>query len=75
MNPTVELEDLVTLPDIGRRLGVSRQRAHQLSDMEGFPAPVGRVGTQTVWRWTEVFEWNGARSPARGPAPRPAPQT
>lgn len=75
MNPPVELDDLVTTPEIGRRLGVSRQRAHQLSQLDDFPVPLGRVGTQTVWRWTEVFDWNAARSPARGPSPRPVPQS
>ena len=53
----VELEELVTGADIGRRLGVSRQRAHQLAAGDGFPAPLGRVGNYLVYRWADIEKW------------------
>lgn len=64
------LTDLVTGAEVGRRLGVSTQRAHQLAKMPGFPAPVGRVATAIVWRWPEVEAWNAQRPRKRGPARR-----
>lgn len=54
---TGELEDLVTAADIGRRHGVTRERARQLSLEDGFPAPIGRLGNYTVWRWSDVQPW------------------
>lgn len=53
----VDLEELVTAADIGRRLGVSRQRASQLADREDFPTPLGRVGNYTVFRWRDIERW------------------
>lgn len=63
-----ELDDLVTGAEIGRRLGVSTQRAHQLAQTDGFPSPVGRVGNAIVWHWQEVETWDSARSRKRGPS-------
>lgn len=57
MNPRVDPGDLVTLADIGRRLSLSRQRAHQLAGEPGFPAPIGRLGNYTVYRWSDVDRW------------------
>lgn len=57
----VDLEDLVTAAEIGRRLGVSRQRAQQLSQTGGFPTPLGRLGHYTVYRWHDVETWARAR--------------
>lgn len=67
-----ELGDLVTGAEIGRRLGVSTQRAHQLARLDGFPGPVGRVGSAIVWHWAEVKAWDKARRRTRGPAKRAA---
>jgi predicted DNA-binding transcriptional regulator AlpA len=62
--PKVELDELVTGAEIGRRLGVSKQRAHQLADRDDFPQPLGRVGNYRVWRWSDVDRWNRTkRSP------------
>lgn len=63
-----ELDDLVTGAEIGRRLGVSTQRAHQLARMDGFPPAVGKVGSAIVWRWPEVEAWDATRTRKRGPA-------
>lgn len=68
MNPAVELDDLVTLSDIASRLSVSRQRAHQLAAVDGFPAPLGQVGAAVVWRWPDVEAWNAGRTRKRGPS-------
>ena len=52
-----ELEDLVTAAEIGRRLGVTRQRASQLAARPGFPKPLGRLGHYVIWRWSDVRAW------------------
>jgi predicted DNA-binding transcriptional regulator AlpA len=56
-----ELDTLVTGAEIGRRLGVSTQRAHELAAQPGFPSPLGRVGNYVVWRWADVEQWNVTR--------------
>ena len=43
--------------EIGRRLGVSRERVRQLTRRAEFPPPLGRVGPAFVWRWNDVDEW------------------
>ncbi len=59
MTPRVELEDLVTAAEIGRRLDppLTRQRVQQLTQTDGFPAPLGRVGHYLVFRWADVEKW------------------
>jgi predicted DNA-binding transcriptional regulator AlpA len=57
VTPHVELEDLVTGADIGRRLSLSTQRVHQLAEALDFPQPLGRVGKAIVWRWADVERW------------------
>lgn len=52
-----QLEDFVTAAEIGRRLGVTRQRASQLGQREDFPPPIGKIGNYVVWRWTDVEPW------------------
>ena len=42
---------------IAELLGVSKQRAHQIADEPGFPAPVGREGQSRVWDRREVTSW------------------
>ena len=60
--PRVELDELVTMADIGRRLNVTPQRAHQLAQQNRFPAPVGQVGGLKVWRWPSVERWDRQRT-------------
>jgi predicted DNA-binding transcriptional regulator AlpA len=50
-------EELVTGADIGRRLGISRERVRQLAKREDFPEPVGHLGTYVIWRWADVERW------------------
>lgn len=49
--------DLVTVADIARMLGVSRQRAGQLVERSDFPTPHGTTGHGRVWRRTDVAKW------------------
>lgn len=57
MTPRVDLDELVTGAELGRRIGVSTQRVHQLRAEAGFPKPLGRVGKAIVWRWADVEAW------------------
>jgi predicted DNA-binding transcriptional regulator AlpA len=49
--------ELVIAADVARLLGVSRQRAHQLSGQPGFARPIGRLGRSLVWRRRDVDAW------------------
>ena len=55
-----EPQDLVTGAEIGRRLGISRERVRQLAQRPDFPAPIGRLGPANVWGWNVVDEWRRA---------------
>jgi excisionase family DNA binding protein len=43
------LQDLVTIPQIAARLGVSRERVRALVLEGKFPQPVGRIGRVLVF--------------------------
>jgi len=45
------------LTEVARLLGVSRQRAHQLAQAEGFPAPTVQLASGPVWETKDVEEW------------------
>jgi hypothetical protein len=49
--------DLVGVTEIGDLLGVSRQRADQLSRLEGFPEPVAVLSAGRIWRLVDVEAW------------------
>jgi prophage regulatory protein len=49
--------DLVGVTEIGNLLGVSRQRADQLTRLEGFPEPVAVLSAGRIWRLVDVEEW------------------
>jgi prophage regulatory protein len=49
--------ELVSGAEIGRRLGISRERVRQLTRRADFPVPLGRVGPSLVWRWDEIDDW------------------
>ena len=60
----VDEEDLVSVNEIGARLGRSRQSVNQLIAGDRgdgtFPQPLGRTrGHGRVWSWSEVAEWAG----------------
>ncbi|WP_326635023.1 hypothetical protein OG884_19925 [Streptosporangium sp. NBC_01755] len=55
--------DLVGVPEIAERLGLSRQNIHQWitgkrhSEALPFPPSEGTAGRTQVWLWTEVNKW------------------
>jgi hypothetical protein len=56
-------QDLVSVTDIARRVGRTREYVRLLVDGKrgpgGFPAPVGVVGDGIrVWPWSVVLEWS-----------------
>lgn len=58
----VEPDDLVTLSEIGQRLGRSRESVRLLAAGErgagDFPRPVSHLKARTrLWRWSEVAAW------------------
>lgn len=63
------MQDLVTRAHIARRLHLTRARIAEAVGSPGFPAPLGRVGPSTVWRWSEVRAWaEGATGSPVGPS-------
>jgi predicted NBD/HSP70 family sugar kinase len=56
------VEDLVAIPDIAERVGVSREAVrHWVNGTRGrgfFPRPTGIVGDKVkIWRWAVVNDW------------------
>ncbi|MDP9848680.1 helix-turn-helix transcriptional regulator [Streptosporangium lutulentum] len=55
--------DLVGIPEIAERVGVTRQNVHQWvngerrNDASPFPSPEGTAGRASVWLWVEVNNW------------------
>jgi predicted DNA-binding transcriptional regulator AlpA len=47
----------IRLVKIAELLGVTKQRAHQLADAEGFPAPVAEDARGRVWSRYEMQAW------------------
>lgn len=47
----------VRLVEIAELLGVTKQRAHQLADEPGFPAPVADDGRSRLWDRRKVERW------------------
>ncbi|ADP84394.1 DNA-binding protein [Pseudofrankia inefficax] len=56
-------DDVWTTGDIGRRLGISAERARQLSHRDGFPAPSVAHGKVRLWRPADVEQWIGEHRP------------
>lgn len=57
----VESDDLLTIADMARRLGRTRESVRLLVEGKrgkgGFPEPVLGTGKWRFWRWTEVRAW------------------
>jgi predicted DNA-binding transcriptional regulator AlpA len=49
--------DLITVADIGRMFGVSRQAASRWTHRLEFPAPHGQTGSGRVWKRADVEKW------------------
>lgn len=63
MKPT--LDQLATTAEIGRMLGMTRERARQIADEEwSFPEPIGKLGHYTVWWRPEVERWLDLHRPS-----------
>lgn len=62
----VDSTELVIATEVAKRLGVSPQRVYVLAGGPGFPAPLGKLGRSSVWRWSSVERW--ARETGRLPA-------
>nr|WP_030436162.1 hypothetical protein [Actinoplanes subtropicus] len=43
--------------EIRIRLGISRQRAHQITTAPSFPKPVAKLSRGKIWRADEVEAW------------------
>jgi prophage regulatory protein len=56
---------LMGAAEIGRLLGVSRQRVQQLVNTDGFPPPVAVLDMGKVWRADDVRAWATARGRRR----------
>ena len=50
--------DLIGVPEVAGILGVSRQRADELSRRRDFPEPYAIIGARTrAWKRTDVEAW------------------
>lgn len=50
--------ELMGIYEFGKRIGVSRQRAHQITRMhDEFPAPVARLAMGPIWRTRDIEQW------------------
>lgn len=63
MRDDAEVHHLIGVQEIAAMLGVSRQRADQLSRQKGFPEPTAVLanGRQRVWHTEDVQRWAEAR--------------
>lgn len=61
-------EPLWTTGDIAKRLGITTERARQLSHRTDFPEPVQTVRHFRLWRASEVQGWIARHRPASGGA-------
>jgi len=50
-------ESLLRLVDIARLLGVTKQRAHQLSRRRRFPESAATYSRGRLWRQSDVERW------------------
>jgi len=55
------MHHLVGAAEIGRMLGVSRQRVQQLVSRDGFPEPEAVLEMGKVWKRSNVEEWARSR--------------
>jgi predicted DNA-binding transcriptional regulator AlpA len=58
---------LVGTVEIRERLGVSKQRVHQIVNQKGFPEPYAKVSGVTIWLATEVEAWIAKSRPPAEP--------
>jgi hypothetical protein len=65
--------ELVTVPEIAGRIGLSSGRVHELARDGELPAALGRIGGIQVWEWAAVeaklTATRGLAPKRRGPKP------
>ncbi|WP_157739855.1 beta/alpha barrel domain-containing protein [Micromonospora narathiwatensis] len=61
-----EVPELVTIAEIAAHLGVSRQRAQQLSKQSWFPRPVARTRSGPIYTLAEVQQVQRMRETVKG---------
>jgi prophage regulatory protein len=48
----------MTVGDVARLLGVTRQRVHQIVEEDpSFPAPVATLSVGRVWERADILQW------------------
>jgi hypothetical protein len=66
--------ELVTVPEIAARIGLSAGRVHELARDDELPAALGRIGGIQVWDWgvvkAKLTASRGLAPKRRGPKPR-----
>lgn len=50
-------DHLMGLTEVAELLGVTRQRAHQLSKASGFPEPTARLSAGLIWLRKDIEKW------------------
>ena len=70
----VEPDELVTMSEIARRLGITREgvrkRVAGLRGPGNFPPPAGSLTRRSpLWRWTDVVRWQQAVLPGHATGP------
>jgi predicted DNA-binding transcriptional regulator AlpA len=50
-------DGLLTAADVARKLGVSRQRGHELAGRDDFPTAVVDVPGKRLWNEDDVDDW------------------
>jgi predicted DNA-binding transcriptional regulator AlpA len=69
-------EELVGAAEVAQMLGVSRQRAHQITQtVADFPLAQAELAAGRVWRRKDVEEWISAHPARRKRGPKPASMT
>jgi predicted DNA-binding transcriptional regulator AlpA len=63
--------DCIGLIEASAILGVTRQRAYQLSKTPAFPAPTRTLGAGRLWSEAAVEQYAATRSRTPGPVPKP----
>lgn len=55
-------QHLMGAVEVARRLGVSRQRVHQLASRPDFPVPAAELASGKVWESEAIEAWRRQRS-------------
>lgn len=63
--PTDDDDRLLSTSDVGRRLGVGRERGRQIVNRDDFPDAKQQVGRTRLWRSSDVEKWVAENRPER----------